>query len=221
LPAASSPCCISIFARYWWSPWGRTRPCPWYNGKPVQGIPEDVGFVFQHDALLPWKNVIDNIRLPLDIKGLPKKEQYRRAKKLIDNVGLTGFEHYAISQLSGGMRKRVALARTFAHDPEIYLMDEPFGPLDAQTRVSIGEEFLSLWDRLGKSVVFVTHDIEEAIALSDRVIVLCQRPGMVKEEFVVDLPRPRPFYLSRFEPQFKVLQKKIWHSLSVQEEYNL
>ena len=87
-------------------------------------------------------------------------------------------------------------------------MDEPFGPLDAQTRVSIGEEFLSLWDRLGKSVVFVTHDIEEAIALSDRVIVLCQRPGMVKEEFVVDLPRPRPFYLSRFEPQFKFFEKR-------------
>jgi NitT/TauT family transport system ATP-binding protein len=191
------------------------------DGKPVRGVPDEVGFVFQHDALLPWKNVIDNIRLPLDIKGLPRKEQYQRAKNLIDNVGLTGFEHYAISQLSGGMRKRVALARTFAHDPDIYLMDEPFGPLDAQTRVSIGEEFLSLWERLGKSVVFVTHDIEEAIALSDRVIVLCQRPGMVKEEFVVDLPRPRPFYLSRFEPQFKVLQKKIWQSLSAQEEYNL
>jgi NitT/TauT family transport system ATP-binding protein len=191
------------------------------DGKPVNGVPEEVGFVFQHDALLPWKNVIDNIRLPLDIKGFSRKEQLVKAKKLIDTVGLTGFEHFAISQLSGGMRKRVALARTFAHDPEIYLMDEPFGPLDAQTRVSIGEEFLSLWDRLGKSVVFVTHDIEEAIALSDRVIVLCQRPGMVKEEFVVDLPRPRPFYLSRFEPQFKVLQKKIWHSLSSQEEYNL
>jgi NitT/TauT family transport system ATP-binding protein len=191
------------------------------DGRPVDGVPGEVGFVFQNDALLPWKNVIDNIRLPLDIRGLPRKEQLERVKKLIDMVGLTGFGHFSISQLSGGMRKRVALARTFAHNPDIYLMDEPFGPLDAQTRVSIGEEFLSLWDRFGKSVVFVTHDIEEAIALSDRVIVLCQRPGMVKEEFVVDLPRPRPFYLSRFEPQFKILQKKIWQSLASQEEYNL
>lgn len=191
------------------------------DGKPVQGIPEQVGFVFQNDALLPWKNVIDNVRLPLDIKGIPKKEQLERAKQLIDMVGLTSFEHYSINQLSGGMRKRAALARTFAHDPDIYLMDEPFGPLDAQTRVNIGEEFLSLWERFGKSVVFVTHDIEEAIAMSDRVIVMSLRPGMVKEEFTIDLGRPRPFYQSRFEPNFRRLQKKIWQSLSVQEEYSL
>jgi len=191
------------------------------DGKPVNGVPEQVGFVFQNDALLPWKNVIDNVRLPLDIKGLPKKEQLERSKQLIDMVGLTSFEHFSISQLSGGMRKRVALARTFAQDPDIYLMDEPFGPLDAQTRVSIGEEFLSLWERFGKSVVFVTHDIEEAIAMSDRVVVMSLRPGMVKEEFTVDLGRPRPFYQSRFEPSFRQLQRRIWQSLSVQEEYSL
>jgi NitT/TauT family transport system ATP-binding protein len=191
------------------------------DGKPVKGIPREIGFVFQHDALLPWKNVVDNIRLPLDLKGLPKKEQLDRAMELVKTVGLSGFEHFTVNQLSGGMRKRVSLARTFAYDPDIYLMDEPFGPLDAQTRVTIGEEFLSLWNKFGKSVVFVTHDIEEAIALSDRVVVLCQRPGRVKDEFVVNLPRPRPFYLSMFEPNFRILQKQICYSLSNQENYNL
>lgn len=191
------------------------------NGKEVDGIASETGFVFQNDALLPWKNVIDNVRLPLDVKGVPKKQQLERAEELIHMVGLNGFQHYAIDQLSGGMRKRVSLARTFADDPDIYLMDEPFGPLDAQTRVKIGEEFLYLWERFGKSVLFVTHDIEEAIALSDRVLVMSQSPGMVKDEFVVELPRPRPFYLFRFEPKFKEIQKKIWFSLSEQEASNL
>lgn len=189
------------------------------DGKEVKGVPDAVGFVFQNDALLPFKTVIDNVRLPLDLKKVPKKEQLRESKRLLGMVGLTGFEDYYITQLSGGMRKRVALARTFAYDPEIYLMDEPFGPLDAQTRVNIGEEFLKIWERMGKSVLFVTHDIEEAIALSDRVIVMSQRPGMIKDEFKIDLGRPRPFYLSRFEPKFKVLQKAIWQSLSAQDEY--
>ena len=191
------------------------------DGKEVTGVPDEVGFVFQNDALLPWMNVMDNVRLPLDIKGIPKKEQMKTAKRLINSVGLNGFENYMISQLSGGMKKKVTLARTFAHDPGLYLMDEPFGPLDAQTRVRIGEEFLALWEKFGKSVVFVTHDIEEAIALSDRVIVFTNRPGTVRDEFVVELGRPRPFYMSRFEPKFKTLQKEIWRSLSSLEEYNL
>lgn len=184
------------------------------DGKPSTGVPDSVGFVFQNDALLPWKSVLDNIRLPLDLKNVPKKEQHQEAMKLIQMVGLTGFEHYHIQKLSGGMKKRVAIARTLAYDPEIYLMDEPFGPLDAQTRVNIGEEFLKIWEKMGKSVMFVTHDIEEAIALSDRVIVMTPRSSSVKAEFKVDLGRPRPFYSSRFEPRFKELQKEIWECLS-------
>ncbi|MBW7457662.1 ATP-binding cassette domain-containing protein, partial [Paenibacillus sepulcri] len=117
-------------------------------------------------------------------------------------------------QLSGGMRKRVALARTFAYDPDIYLMDEPFGPLDAQTRVKIGEEFLKIWEKVGKSVLFITHDIEEAIALSDRVIVMSARPGRIKAEFKINLKRPRPFYDIRFDPVFKELQREIWNQMS-------
>ncbi|MBW4084569.1 ABC transporter ATP-binding protein [Paenibacillus sp. S150] len=180
------------------------------DGKKVQGVPDQVGMVFQNDALLPWKTVVDNVRLPLEIKGLSRQEQLREAERLLQMVGLDGFGQYYPKQLSGGMRKRVALARTFAYDPDIYLMDEPFGPLDAQTRVKIGEEFLKIWERVGKSVLFITHDIEEAIALSDRVIVMSARPGRIKADFKINLERPRPFYDIRFDPVFKELQKEIW-----------
>ncbi len=184
------------------------------DGKRIEGVPDNVGMVFQNDALLPWKNVIDNVRLPLEIKGLPKSEQLQEANRLLQMVGLDGFAQYFPKQLSGGMRKRVALARTFAYDPDIYLMDEPFGPLDAQTRVKIGEEFLEIWERVGKSVLFITHDIEEAIALSDRVIVMSARPGRIKADFKINLERPRPFYDIRFDPVFKELQKEIWAQMA-------
>jgi len=180
------------------------------DGKLIEGVPDQVGMVFQNDALLPWKNVIDNVRLPLEIRKLSRNEQLQEAGRLLRMVGLDGFGHYYPKQLSGGMRKRVALARTFAYDPEIYLMDEPFGPLDAQTRVKIGEEFLKIWEGVGKSVLFITHDIEEAIALSDRVIVMSARPGRIIADFKVHLDRPRPFYNIRFDPLFKELQKEIW-----------
>ncbi|GGA26569.1 ABC transporter ATP-binding protein [Paenibacillus physcomitrellae] len=187
------------------------------DGKEIKEIPEQVGMVFQNDALLPWKSVADNIRLPLVIKGLSKQQQDEEVKRLLQMVGLEGFGHYHPKQLSGGMKKRVALARTFAYDPDIYLMDEPFGPLDAQTRVKIGEEFLHIWENVGKSVLFITHDIEEAIALSDRVIVMSARPGRIKAEFKVNLARPRPFYDIRFDPVFKELQKEIWTQMSSEE----
>jgi NitT/TauT family transport system ATP-binding protein len=112
------------------------------------------------------------------------------------------------------MRKRVALARTLAYDPRLFLMDEPFGPLDAQTRIIIGREFLAIWERLAKSVLFVTHDVEEAIALSDRVLVMSPRPGRIVAEFRIDLPRPRDYEEIRFEPQFRDLQRAIWHALT-------
>ncbi|WP_027091572.1 ABC transporter ATP-binding protein [Cohnella thermotolerans] len=184
------------------------------DGKEIAGVPDQVGMVFQNDALLPWKTVIDNVRLPLEIKGVPRKEQLHEAQRLLGMVGLEGFASYYPKQLSGGMRKRVALARTFAYDPEIYLMDEPFGPLDAQTRVKIGEQFLKIWEQVGKSVLFITHDIEEAIALSDRVVVMSARPGRIKAEFNVRLERPRPFYDIRFDPLFKDLQKEIWAQMA-------
>ncbi|XID94576.1 ABC transporter ATP-binding protein [Paenibacillaceae bacterium WGS1546] len=184
------------------------------DGEPIEGVPDQIGMVFQNDALLPWKTVTDNIRLPLAIKGVPEKEQLRETERLLAMVGLEGFGSFFPKQLSGGMKKRVALARTFAYDPEIYLMDEPFGPLDAQTRVKIGEQFLRMWESVGKSVLFITHDIEEAIAMSDRVIVMSARPGRIKAEFDVRLERPRPFYEIRFDPVFKELQREIWAQMA-------
>jgi NitT/TauT family transport system ATP-binding protein len=187
------------------------------DGKPIEEVSGQVGMVFQNDALLPWKTIFDNVRLPLEIKGFSRDGQSREVHRLLEMVGLNGFEQYYPKQLSGGMRKRVALARTFAYDPELYLMDEPFGPLDAQTRVNIGEEFLKIWERVGKSVLFITHDIEEAIALSDRVIVMTKRPGKIKAEFDVTLERPRPFYDIRFDSRFKELQKEIWNCMANDE----
>jgi len=180
----------------------------------TKGVPAGVGMVFQGDAVLPWKTVEDNVRLPLSIKGWGLDRQRNRARELISLVGLTGFEHYYPRQLSGGMRKRVGIARTIAYDPEVYLMDEPFGPLDAQTRIRLGGEFLSIWEKLGKSVIFVTHDVEEAVAMADRVLVMSRGPGTIKAEFSITLERPRDFHQVRFEPEFQDLQRAIWDSLA-------
>jgi NitT/TauT family transport system ATP-binding protein len=182
--------------------------------EPVRGVPDGVGMVFQNDALLPWKSVRDNVRLPLALRGLGHREQAAEIARLLELVQLTGFEEFYPRALSGGMRKRVALARTLAYDPRLFLMDEPFGPLDAQTRILIGREFLAIWERLGKSVLFVTHDVEEAIALADRVLVMSPRPGRIVAEFRIDLPRPRDYEEIRFEPQFRDLQRAIWYALT-------
>jgi NitT/TauT family transport system ATP-binding protein len=185
------------------------------DGVPKRpGVPPDVGLVFQNDALLPWRTVLENVRLPLVGTGLSKADQVRRVGELLEVVNLSAFAGFFPGQLSGGMRKRVALARTLAYDPDLFLMDEPFGPLDAQTRIRLGGEFLEIWEGVGKSVMFVTHDVEEAIALSDRVVVMSAAPGTIKAEFRIDLPRPRDFYEVRFEPAFKELHRRIWHSLS-------
>lgn len=178
------------------------------------GVPDGVGLVFQSDALLPWKTVEDNIRFPLVLKGVSAERQRAQVRELVELVGLTSFERSYPSQLSGGMRKRVGIARAIAYDPDVYLMDEPFGPLDAQMRIRLGGEFLAIWEQLGKSVIFVTHDVEEAVAMADRVLVMSRSPGTVKEEFAISLPRPRHFHEVRFEPEFQRLQRAIWRSLA-------
>ena len=184
------------------------------DGAPVRGVPERVGMVFQNDALLPWKTVRDNVRLPLALRGLARADADAEIARLLALVQLQGFEGYYPRALSGGMRKRVALARTLAYDPATFLMDEPFGPLDALTRMRIGREFLAIWERVGKSVVFVTHDVEEAIALADRVLVMTSRPGRIKATYPIDLPRPRDYEEIRFDPRFTALQREIWHALT-------
>jgi NitT/TauT family transport system ATP-binding protein len=150
------------------------------NGAPVTAPGPDRGIVFQHFALFPWKTVRDNVLYGLERQGLPKAERMQRAQQFIDLVGLSGFEDSYPSQLSGGMKQRTALARTLAFDPSILLMDEPFGALDAQTRHLMQSELLGIWQRTPKTVIFVTHDVQEAVYLADRVAVMSARPGRVK-----------------------------------------
>jgi NitT/TauT family transport system ATP-binding protein len=148
--------------------------------KPIAGPGPDRGIVFQHFALFPWKTVRGNILYGLERQGMPKEERERRVRGLIDLVGLQGFEDSYPSQLSGGMRQRTAIARTLAFDPKILLMDEPFGALDAQTRALMQGELLRIWQRTPKTVIFVTHDVQEAVYLADRVAVMSARPGRIK-----------------------------------------
>src|SRR6267154_1074178 len=150
------------------------------NGEPVKAPGPDRGIVFQHFALFPWKTVRDNILYGLERQDMPRAERQERAQHFIDLVGLNGFEDSYPSQLSGGMKQRTALARTLAFDPEILLMDEPFGALDAQTRSLMQAELLRIWQRTPKTVIFVTHDVQEAVYLADRVAVMSARPGRIK-----------------------------------------
>ena len=182
-------------------------------GKPVTGIDPRIGYVFQTDAVFPWKNVLKNVVAGPQFRGVPKAQAYERARDWLARVGLTGFEDRYPHQLSGGMRKRVALAQTFINEPQILLMDEPFSALDVQTRNLMGDELLQLWSSLAASVVLVTHDLEEAIALADKVCVITSGPGTVKGIYTVDLPRPRNVAEIRFEPRFVELYQTIWEDL--------
>jgi NitT/TauT family transport system ATP-binding protein len=183
------------------------------DGQPVTGIGRQLGFVFQGDVLFPWKNVLGNVSAGLRFRGVPKKEAQEQAREWIARVGLSGFEDHYPHQLSGGMRKRTALAQSLITSPEIILMDEPFSALDVQTRTLMEDELLDLWSSTSASVVFVTHDLEEAIALSDRVCVMTAGPGTVKGIYTIDLPRPRHVAEIRFDPGFVELYRVIWEDL--------
>ncbi|MDG4878134.1 ABC transporter ATP-binding protein [Mesorhizobium sp. WSM4935] len=182
-------------------------------GNPVADISRDIGFVFQADALFPWRSVIDNVAAGPLFRGTPKQQAYDKARDWIGRVGLSRFEKHYPHQLSGGMRKRVALAQTFINQPKILLMDEPFSALDMQTRTAMQDELLGLWSGLKSSVVFVTHDLEEAVALADKVYVLTAGPGTVKSVYRIDLPRPRVMADIRYDPKFIEIAKVIWNDL--------
>jgi NitT/TauT family transport system ATP-binding protein len=185
-------------------------------GAPVSGIDPRIGFVFQQDAVFPWRSVIDNVSAGPRFRGMGAAQARELAQDWVKRVGLTGFEKHYPHQLSGGMRKRVALAQTFINGPEILLMDEPFSALDVQTRVFMQDELLSLWESSNASVVFVTHDLEEAIGLADRVIVLTSGPATVKASYEVPLPRPRVLSELRFDPQFVKISRTIWEDVPAQ-----
>jgi NitT/TauT family transport system ATP-binding protein len=182
------------------------------HGKPITRPGGDRAMVFQEFGLLPWRTVRHNIELGLELKGVSAAKRRATAERLVNLVGLAGFERHYPHELSGGMKQRVGLARALAMDPEVLLMDEPFAALDAQTRDLMQAELLRIWREARKTVLFVTHQIDEAIYLSDRVIVMSRRPGRAKRTFVVDLPRPRQYEL-RVTPQFNDLKLEIWNTL--------
>ncbi len=192
------------------------------DGEPVSGLKVGTGYLTQHDTLLPWRTVEENVRLPLDLagRGLDRFRGRRtdeaardRVAWAVNLVGLAGFEHHLPDELSGGMRKRAALAQTLVYAGETVLMDEPFGALDFQMRLLMQAELLSIWSAERRTIVFVTHDIEEAIALSDQVIILSRRPGRVRDIVPVTLARPRDPVTVRFEPGFHALYERIWSQL--------
>jgi NitT/TauT family transport system ATP-binding protein len=184
------------------------------GGRIVDGITQGVSYMFQADSLFPWKTVLNNVMVGPVLTGTPKKEATVLALDWLRRVGLAGFEDRYPHQLSGGMRKRVAMAAALINRPRILLMDEPFGALDVQTKAIMQTELLQLWEELRPSVLFITHDLDEAVALADRVVIMTSSPGTVKDVFDIDLPRPRgDVQQIRHERRFLELQGQIWESL--------
>jgi NitT/TauT family transport system ATP-binding protein len=187
------------------------------RGEPLAGINRSAGYMFQAEGLMPWRNALANVMAGLEFRGVERAEARLRAREWLARVGLEGFGDRFPHQLSGGMRKRVALAQILILDPPILLMDEPFSALDVQTRQLMENELLDLWSADRKSVVFITHDLEEAISLSDRVVVLSAGPATHPiGEFAIDLPRPRDVSEIRLIPHFIELHDRIWHSMKAE-----
>jgi NitT/TauT family transport system ATP-binding protein len=182
------------------------------GGKALAGPGTDRAMVFQEFGLLPWRTVQHNVELGLELKGMASDARHRVSQPLIEMIGLAGFEGHFPHELSGGMKQRVGLARALATDPNVLLMDEPFAALDAQTRDLMQAELLRIWTQARKTVLFVTHQIEEAVYLSDRVIVMTKRPGRAKRMFPINLPRPRDYEM-RVTPEFNDLKLEIWNAL--------
>ena len=179
------------------------------HGQAVNGPGPDRGMMFQEFALFPWKTVAGNVAWGLEVQGMPKAQVAPIVQKYLDIMGLADFRNHYPAEISGGMKQRAALARVLAFDPKVLLMDEPFGALDAQTRETMQEEVTRLWERTRKTIVFVTHDIEEAVFLGDRVIVLSARPGRIREEVRIDLPRPRSLEVKK-SMQCHEYRNRIW-----------
>lgn len=185
------------------------------RGTSGDGRP-NLGYISQTDTLLPWRDVLGNVEIGLEMRGMERQERRQRARQLMAQVGLQGFEKSYPFELSGGMRKRVAVIRTLAYDPDIIFMDEPFVGLDVQTRDMLEEDILRLWQEHRKTIVLVTHDLAEAIALSDRVVLLTARPAMIKNVYDIPLPRPRSVVECKFTEEFVRLHQRIWRDLSAE-----
>jgi NitT/TauT family transport system ATP-binding protein len=184
------------------------------RGRRIEGINTGVGYMTQQDSLLPWRTAAQNVALPLVIRGDKPATIAPRVRDMLQRVGLADFGDHFPSQLSGGMRKRAALAQVLSYDPDTILMDEPFGALDAQLKLVLQAQLLQLWERSGKTIVFVTHDLAEAILLSDIVVVFSGRPGRIKAVKTIAIPRPRDAFHGQFTPEFKQLYVELWELLA-------
>jgi len=184
-----------------------------FRDRPIDGINPAIGYVTQKDNLLPWRTLVANVEIALEIRGVAPKERRRRAEALIQQVGLRGFEGLYPHELSGGMRQRANIVRTLIYEPELILMDEPFGPLDAQTRIVLQDQLLTLWASTKKTIVFITHDLVEAIALADRVVMMSARPGKIKCIANVPIPRPRDVSRIHESREFRATYDTLWKDL--------
>jgi NitT/TauT family transport system ATP-binding protein len=184
-----------------------------YRGKHHTGVNRSIGYVTQADNLYPWRTLRKNIEFPLELRGVPARERRERSQHLIQRVGLSGFEDSYPYELSGGMRQRANIIRTLAYEPEVILMDEPFGPLDAQTRLILQNQLLDLWQEEKKTIIFITHDLGEAVALADRVVVMSARPGRIKTVASVPIPRPRDLFEIHKDERFLATYQTLWLSL--------
>lgn len=182
-------------------------------GRPLTSVNTDLGYVTQRDNLLPWRRVRENIGLGLEIKGVSRAERDAAVSEVIDRVGLSGFDKHFPAELSGGMRKRVTLARTLVTEPETLAMDEPFGALDAQLRLVLQDELMRLWSGSSQTCMFVTHDLVEAVMLADRVVAMSARPGVVRQVIDIDIPQPRDVFSLRFDERFSELYQETWEIL--------
>lgn len=189
-----------------------TSGAAYLDGKKIEGTGVERGVVFQQYALFPWRTVLKNVMFPLEMKKTPKAEAEAIARKYIKSVGLEGFENSYPKELSGGMKQRVAIARAYAADPEVLLLDEPFGALDAQTRVQLQTELLETWQKEKKTCFFITHDVDEAIILAQRVIIMSARPGRIKKIVEIDIPYPRT-QATKTDPRFLELKTEIWNEV--------
>jgi NitT/TauT family transport system ATP-binding protein len=186
------------------------------GGEPINGIDKRVGYVTQQDNLFPWKTLRDNVAFPLELAGVPLKERRERADFWLNKVGLNGFGNAYPHELSGGMRQRGNIVRTLIYEPPVILMDEPFGPLDAQTRIVLQDLLLSIWESQRSTILFVTHDLGEAIALADRVMLMSVRPGRIVRIDPVTIPRPRDIFQIHDNEEFRRLYSEIWNELRTQ-----
>ncbi len=184
-----------------------------YRERELRGINTEIGYVPQSDYLYAWRTLLKNVAFPLEVRGVDQRTREAKAREYIQRVGLAGFEDHYPHELSGGMRQRANIIRTLIYDPEVILMDEPFGPLDAQTRIILQDQLLQLWREARKTVIFITHDLVEAIALADRVVVMTSRPGATRSVTRVDIPRPRDVFTIHGQEAFRRTYDQLWKEL--------